>query len=187
MAKRKPKPKLDQIIAEGPTPEQLAGGVFTETWQIADGKRARAYRRVPVIVTLAETGKLSHRQYAALHFYREVASAADRSPLPDSVGRMGEVRGGSSGYGMPPALLRSLEQLGSLERALGALQGIARAIAVDDMTLSQWAMDRSGSLMRTREIGAKVITWFEPRRKALKLALVDIRMAGERLAAEIGA
>lgn len=185
MAKRKPK-KLDQIIAEGPTPEQLAGGVFAETWQIADGKRARAYRRVPVIDTLWANGKLSARQYYALVRYRDVASAVDRSPLPDSVGRMGEVRG-TGGFGMPPALLRSAQELGSLERALGSLYAIARAIAVDDVTLSQWAMDRSGSTMRTREIGAKVITWFEPRRKALKLALVDIRMAGERLAAEIGA
>lgn len=183
MAKRKQKQK-PRIEGYTPTPEQIEA--FEQTWQLADGQRALAYRRVPVIVTLANAGKLSKRQFDGLARYRDVAVADDRSPLPDSVGRLGEVRGGSIDL-LPPAALRTAQELGYLERELGSLRAIARAIAVDDVTPSQWAMTLSGSVMRERTLGRKVITWFEPRRKALNMAMLEIRMAGERLAAAIGA
>ena len=185
MAKRKRITTAVQI--EQPTPEQFAAGEFELTWQIADGRRSRTYRRVPVIVTLASTGKITKRQFDGLARYRDVAIADDRSPLPDSVGRMGDPTGHTSGLGLPPALLRNAIELGWLENELGALRGIARAVAVDDITVAQWAITQYGSVMRDKSIGRRIITWFEPRRLAAKIAMRDIRMAGERLAAAIGA
>lgn len=185
MAKGRKRKMLDTGIC--PTPEQLASGDFEQTWQIADGHRALAYRRIPVIVTLANTGKISKRQFDGLARYRDVAIADDRSPLPDSVGRMSEPTGHTGGQGIPPALMRNAIELGWLERELGALRGIARAIAVDDMTVAQWAIAQGGSVMRDKSLGRKIITWFEPRRIAANRAMREIRMAGERLAAAIAA
>lgn len=169
-----------------PTPEQFATGEFVQGGNLATAANDRgglAYRRVPVIVTLADTGKLTKRQFDGLSRYREVAVAADRSELRSCIDF--SVRGG--GEGLPHFGVRLNIELGRLERDLGALVFIARAVAVDDVTLSQWAIKQSGSIQRSRTSGQKVVTWFEPRRAAAKIALVDIRMAGERLAAAIGA
>ena len=51
------------------------------------------------------------------------------------------------------------------------------------MTLSDWAASRHGSIERVRGNVVK----FEPSKKAFNEGWMDIRMAGERLAAEIGA
>ncbi len=177
--KRAPVEQMD-----GPTPEQLARGEFGRELQIAH--KVAPIKRIPVIVTLASQGKITQRQYLALNRYREIATACDRSPVKDSVGKMMEARGGS-GAGLPPSALRNDLELGWLERELGSLRAIARAIAVDDLTPSQWAMQQSGSIERTRGIIPKIVTWFEPRRKALSIAMAEIRYAGDALAAAIKA
>ncbi len=158
-----------------PTPEQMATGAFH--------RELVTYRRTPVIKTLHATGKLSARQYAALHRYADIANLADRSELRSCIDF--SVKG--NGDGANPFGIRTNIELGRLERALGALQPIAHAVAVRDVTLAQWAMQRAGSVMRDKTLGERIITWFEPRRKAAKVTLIEIRMAGERLAAEIGA
>lgn len=187
MAKgRKRKKDIPAMDVIRPTPEQMAKGAFEETWQISDGHRARAFRRVPVIVTMANAGRLSQRQFNALARYRDVALACDRSPLPDSVGRMGEIRGHTDGTGLPPSLLRSWIELGVLERALGSLRDVAYAIAVGDSSPEEWAISKFGSTMQTKEIRRKVIKWFAPPRAGLQSVILDVQMAGERLAAEIG-
>lgn len=170
-------PKTKEEVVK-PTAELLATGKFE--------RALMAHRRVPVIVTLADTGRLSERQFKGLARYRDVAIADDRSLIKDSVGKMMEGTGGE-GLGLPPSAIRTAIELGYLERELGSLRAIARAIAVDDITLSAWAMQQGGSVMRERMERKKVITWFEPRKRAAKIALVDIRMAGERLAAAINA
>lgn len=181
MGKAKKKPKIAETLA--PTPEQI--GAFVETWQTADGNRAQAYRRIPVIDTLSQTGKLTPRQFNGLARYRDVAIAEERSPMRDSLDKA--LHGRSQGLGIPASALRTAIELGRLERELGALRDIARAVAVDDTTPSQWAMQQSGSVERSRANGPKVVTWFEPRRAALKLAMLEVRFAGDRLAAAIGA
>lgn len=169
-AKRKPVAEYAE-----PTPEQIAGGDFHRELMV--------YRRTPVIGTLLATGKISQRQFNGLNRYADIANLADRSELRSCIDF--SVQG--NGDGFDPFGVRTNIELGRLERALGALQPIAHAIAVRNTTLAQWAIQRAGSVMRDKSIGAKIITWFEPRRKAANLALVDIRFAGERLAAEIGA
>lgn len=173
MAKRKPK-RVDPIQIETATPEQIAKGEFRRI--------GMHYRRVPVIETLYAEHKLTSRQFNGLARYRDVAVADERSLIEDSVGKM--MRGAcGGGEGPQDFSLRNAIELGRLDRALGSLADIARAIAVDDMTLSDWAMSRHGSIERIRGNVVK----FEPSKAAFNEAWVDIRMAGERLAAEIGA
>lgn len=178
---------IDRFDGLTPTPEQAPA--FAETWQIADGKRARAYRRIAVIDDMHAKGKISLRQFAALARYRDLATAVDASPRRDSLDAALHGGGGGS-LGLPPGM--AMMRLGGdweselhwLERELGQLLHIARAIAVDDMTVAQWAM-RSGTIERRRATAKGTVTWIEPRRQAMKIALADIRMAGERLAAAI--
>lgn len=175
MAKGRKKAKPAPLSYAEPTPEQFAAGTFE--------RAGLKYIRVPVIITLANTGKISQRQFNGLSRYRDVAIAADRSEIRCPMDF--SVRG--DGGGLPHYGVRMNIELGYLERELGSLADIARAVAVNDMTPSQWAIHKAGSVMRVREVGRRVLTLFEPRREAYKIALVDIRFAGERLAAAIGA
>lgn len=173
MAKRKPK-RPDPIQIETATPEQQGKGEFRRI--------GMHYRRVPVIETLYAEHKLTSRQFNGLARYRDVAVADERSLIEDSVGKM--MRGAcGGGEGPQDFSLRNAIELGRLDRALGSLADIARAIAVDDMTLSDWAMSRHGSIERVRGNVVKL----EPSKKAFNEGWMYIRMAGERLAAEIGA
>jgi hypothetical protein len=165
MAKAKRKKRPDPIQVVEPTPEQFNRGTFI--------RANMAYKRVPVIQTMWTAGKLSQRQFDGLNRYRDVAIAEERSPMRDSLDRALHGRGGNvdgTGY------LRIAHELSRLEQALGSLYDIARAVAVDDLTVSQWASHKGG----TTADGA-------PKRIWLDTSMMDIRMAGERLAAAIGA
>lgn len=153
-----------------PTPEQLASGTFH--------RELVTYRRTPVIDTLFAEHKLTQRQYDGLSRYRTVAVNADRSPLRSCIDF--SVRG--NGDGLPHFGVRINIELGRLERCLGMLASIARAVAVEDVTLSQWAVTHSGGTERSR---GGVVS-IEPSAKAFKRAWMDLRMAGEWLAAAIG-
>lgn len=170
--KRKKRAKTAPVIE--PTPQQQDKGSFH--------RAGLAWRRIPAIDVLRDQGKLTARQHGGLSRYRDIATAAERSEVGSSLDF--SVRGG--GEGLPHFGVRMNIELGRLERELGSLRDIARAVAVRDLSVSQWAMEQTGSVMRHREIGKKVIRWFEPRRKAHELAMLEIRMAGERLAAAIG-
>ena len=165
-AKTKRKKRVDPIQIVGPTPEQEGKGQFVRLHM--------AYRRVPVIDTLAQAGKLTRRQFDGLARYRDVAIAEERSPMRDSLDKA--LHGRSEGLGIPCSALRTAIELGRLERALGSLRDIARAVAVDDITVSQWAISKGG----TNADGS-------PKRAWSCTGMMDIKMAGERLAAEIGA
>lgn len=192
MGRKHKRAKTDDIQA--PTPEQLASGEYVRVL-LADHK-VSPYRRVPVIDTLHSTGRISTRQFRALGRFRDIMEMSDASPIGDSVGKaMHSAGGGSPGSRVPSSLLGMYlddgDWLGGssyLERELGSLRAIAEAVALRDMTLSTWAMMVAGTLecRRTDKRGRVVIS-FEPHRHALAEALVDIRMAGERLAAAIGA
>lgn len=168
---RKAKRKSPATDYAEPTPEQLATGAFH--------RELVTYRRTPVIDTLFAEHKLTQRQYDGLTRYRTIAVAADRSELRSCIDF--SVRG--NGEGLPHFGVGMNIELGRLERALGALCHIARAVAVDDETLSAWAVRHSGGTERNRD---GVVT-IEPSIDAFKIAWMDIRMSGERLAAAIGA
>lgn len=163
----------------GPTDEQA------ERYEYE--RHTLAYRRVAVIDTLRTTGKLTQRQFDGLARYRDIGLKCERSEIMDSCARLLHVAGHDAG-GMSPSTMRAMSELGWLERELGSLRPIARAICIDDMTVSEWAMCDGGSVMRERDgRGSSVIRWFEPRRKYLQAAMLEIQMAGERLASAIGA
>lgn len=166
--KLKRKKRIDPMEAILPTPEQLAAGEFRRV--------GMAYRRIPVIDTMYETGKLSSRQFNGLARYRDVAIAEERSLVEDSVGKMMRGAQGGGDAGLCHAAIRTAIELGRLERELGSLRDIARAVAVDDTTVSQWAAIRGGTTIDGRA-----------KRSWMDTGMMDIKMAGERLAAAIGA
>lgn len=168
MAKAKRKKPEPIVIAE-PTPEQQALGSFV--------RAGMAYKRVPAIVSLTSAGTLSQRQFDGLNRYRDVAVAADMSPTRSCL----DFSSKGGGEGQAPFGIRSHRELGWLELELGALLDIARAVAVDDLSLSQWVSSKLGTIGLTQSEERNI------RAAAVKIATVEIRMAGERLAAAIAA
>jgi hypothetical protein len=143
-----------------------------------------AVKVIPPIETLHTSGKLSDRQFKGLARYADVANAAERSLIKSNI----DFSVYATGEGLPHFGVRMNIELGYLNRALGSLENIAHAICVQEMSVSQWAMVTGGSVMRERPgVGREVVRWFEPRRKAHDIAMLEIRIAGERLAAAIAA
>lgn len=171
-----------------PTPEQLRRAVF-EVEDVVDKRRGggtvtigKAYKRRPMVDVLALQGMFSDAEYKALKHYRHCADTADRSPLRDSLNRQ---RGGS---GEEPAdvVLMAASIAGQCERAAGSLAPILRAVIVDDKSLSEWAMEQRGSVEVCRTRRGKRVCTPEPKRKALEIAQLEIKMAAKRVEAELG-
>jgi len=163
------------VPIDGPTAEQASKGEFLRS--------GSSWRREPVIDVLRSRGKLTARQHAGLSRYRDVAGAVERSETTSCLDF--SVRGG--GEGLRHFGVRMNLELARLDQALGSLRDIAHAIAVQDVSVSQWAIDRGGSVERERSIGKSLIRWLEPKRKTHEIAMLEVSMAGERLAAAIGA
>jgi hypothetical protein len=176
------KPKLE--IVE-PTPEQMADGAF-RVEDITDKRDGggtinigKAYRRRPMILTLLAREIICQDQYRALAHYRHHADMADKSPIRDSLC----IQRGGAGLGPSVAILNAARVRDDCERAAGSLSDILRAVVVDDMSLSQWAINRAGAL---HELSGTVIR-LKPRRKALEIAQLEIKMAACRVQAELDA
>lgn len=154
---RAPKPVKAKRIE--PTPEQQAASDFKSA--------GMAYRRTPVIDTLLAKDKITALQYTALSYYRDQASAADRSPIKSNIdfkARSGNQR--SIGYQTPQEI-----ETARIERDLGKLAPIVRAIAVDDLSLSQWCVSQYGGkeVLRGRRVS------IEPSAKKLEIALLELK------------
>lgn len=171
---RKKRARVKTSLVVAPTPEQQNKGAFHRV--------GLAYRRVAVIDMMLEKKQLTNRQHGGLARYRDIANEAERSETSCSLDF--SVRGG--GEGLPHFGVRMNLELARLQRELGSLRDIAHAICVRDISVSQYAMEQTGSVERQRGMGEKIIRWFEPRRKAHEVAMLELRMAGERLAAAIG-
>jgi hypothetical protein len=174
MAKRKPKPKAPSQF-DAPTPEQMARGTFAQGGHLATGTNDRnglAYRRIPVIDTMAQTGKLSPRQHYGLARYRAAVIAVERSPQRDSLDKA--LNGRGTGLGLPRCA--TTFELYRMEYMLAHLKEIARAVAYDDHTVSQWAAIKGGAT----DSGAPKRTW-------LQLGMDQIKRAADVLATCIGA
>lgn len=183
-AGREPKsvPSLAEEEIAGPTLEQQLHGRF-DIENITDKRKGgasitigTAYRRKPMIDILADQGVFSDAEYTALAAYRNWASVADRSLTHDSLARH-LPRG--TGDGPTMRMLSAIQRCGDCERAAGSLRDILRAVAVDDMSLSQWAMKRYGSVQE----GVRI----KPKRKALAIVRLEIQMAAKRVQAELEA
>ena len=173
MGRGKSRRKRAVIDVIEPTPEQFGKGQFH--------RNTLAYRRIPVIDTMAQTGKLSARQHYGLARYRDTAIAEERSPMRDSLDKALHVRAGATdGIGH----IRAKLELRRLERALGPLRHIAHAIAVNDTTVSQLAIDQWGGREKTSNGSTFIVPRGEHYAKAIIKAVKD---AGDLLAEAIGA
>jgi hypothetical protein len=139
----------------------------------------KAYRRKPMIDTLLAQNILTHDEHRALRHYRHHADIADRSPVRDSL--CTQRNGG--GNGPTVTLLNAIRVRADCERAAGSLSGILQAVVIYDLSLSQYAMIRAGAVEQRR----KGKSTLEPRRGALEIAKLEIRMAARRVEAELAA
>lgn len=168
-----------------PTSEQL--GAF-ELAEIVEQQRSgrsvtigKAFRRRRMIDTLLEAKVLAIDEHKALHVYRHNADLADRSPLRDSIATLMMVRGS----GEPPSvvILNAIRVRDDCERAAGSLAPLLRAVVIDDVSLSQWAISQRGGIEKARRRGTVV----EARPKALAIARLEIKVAAQRVQAELDA
>lgn len=153
-----------------PTDEQMRDGQFV--------RAGAPVRRVPVIETMHRAGKLSEDDYRALGYYRDQASLADRSPTRSC---LDEHIGGGQGCGPGAAVISAMIETARIERDLGSLRAIARAVAVDDVSLSQWCIAQYGGRERYDSKGKFVALVPNFEKRAMSAALLDIRMAARRI------
>ncbi len=166
MGKRKKKPATDDRIA--PTPEQMVRGEYHSA--------GMAYKRVPVIDTMLTRGQITDREYVALAYYRDQASLADRSPLKSCIDF--SVTGGDS---HPSAALASaMLETSRIENDMGSVWQLARAVAVDDISLTEWCIAKHGGRLRYDSKG-KFIAVAPVRDKFIGLALIDLKSAAGRI------
>lgn len=144
-----------------------------------------AVRVIPPIETLYEDGKLTTAQFNALARYTDVANAAERSEVKSNI----DFSVYGSGEGLPHYGVRKNIELGTLLKALERedYRQTAHAICVRQISISRWAMERSGSVMREREkAGGKIVRWYEPKRIAAMIALEELRNGANNLARALG-
>lgn len=168
-AKRKRKPKIDDRMP--PTVEQMAKGDFHSA--------GMAYKRVPVIDTMLERDQITPQEHQLLAYYRDQASLADASPLKSCIDF--SVTGGD--LGPSAAITSALLETARIERDMGQLWPLARAVAVDDVTIRQWCIDRHGSIEHYDTTGTTVIS-IAPicEKRMVKLSIMELRMAARRIA-----
>lgn len=181
-AKRKDAPTAE------PTPEQQRNGEFVVEDIMDKGRGGvlirigKAYRRKPMIEVLHAAGLFTDAELKALKHYRHHAELVERSPLRDSLA-FGIP--GRNGNGPTITHLNASFLVGQIERAVGSLTDILRAVAVDDSSLSQWAMKRSGSVEKRRQHRGQWRTTFEPKPYALAIAKLEMKIAAQRVEAEL--
>lgn len=153
-----------------PTEEASQHGTFTSA-----GMR---YRRVPVIETMLDRKQITHDEYRRLAHYRDQASLAERSPVKSC---LDQGTGGGGDIPISAAITSAILSTARIERDLGSLADIARAVAVDDMSLCQWCIGRFGSRERYGP-GGKFVAIVPINEKAnVDLARLELRMAASRI------
>lgn len=165
--KRKAKPKTDNRIP--PTQEQMARGDFTSA--------GMAFKRIPVIDTMLQRDQITPQEHLLLHYYRDQASLADSSPLKSCIDF--SVTGGDMGPSV--AITSALLETARLERDMGQLWPLARAIAVEDVTLTQWCIRYEGCRKRYNAKGRVIANVPISGDKAIPKALMELRMAARRI------
>ena len=167
--RKRKKSKAPAIPTLGPTPERQQHNHFQNSGV------GLARRVVPMIDTLRSTGRISESEWAALLYYRQQADACARSPIRDSCDF--SPRGGN---GDSPIVRRSYAkgEVERMDRLLGNLRGIVQAVAVDDLSLTQWAIKEGGSKEEQRGDKVRMV----PKRPDLiNYARWDLKFAAKRI------
>lgn len=166
-AKRKRKVKIDDRIA--PTPEQQKRADYHSA--------GMAYKRIPVIDTMLNRGQLTDKEHLALSYYRDQASLADRSPLKSCIDF--SVSGGDC---HPSAALTSaLLETSRIERDMGSVWPIARAVAVNDKSLTEWCIEQHGGRERYGPKGNFISVVPIREKSVIGMALLELKMAARRI------
>lgn len=181
------KERVEAFDGALPTAEQMRDAAFRPEQIVERGQvvKSVAYRRRPMIDILYAADALSKAEYDAVKHYRHHADIADRSPVRDS---LAIERHGGSGVGPGVEMINAIQVRDDCERAAGSLVDILRAVVVYDMSLSQWAIQRSGAVeeCETDKKGRRTCR-MKPRRNALHIAKLEIRIAAKRVQAELDA
>jgi len=133
-------------------------------------------RRVkPVIESLHEAGQLTQAEYDALLYYRQQAGLADKSPVRSCCDM--SPRGG---HGPGVSILSAQIETGRMERDMGQLWTLARAVAVDDWSLTRWCIEKHGG----REKGGRVVVRGSDETVKLRMGIarMELRHAAWRIA-----
>jgi hypothetical protein len=136
----------------GPTPEQGERATFVKKQHTSEmGQQVGfGYRRRPLFETMADASSaISRDELSALRFYRSAFDRCDRSPTRSclAVGNGGR----SSNSGVPtimldtPAIAEARRKVRFCEAALGKFIATVRAVALDDRSFSDIAIERYGS------------------------------------------
>lgn len=131
-----------------------------------------ARRIVPMIEILHNRGDLDEDQYRALAYYRDQASIADKSPVRsccDDTPR--------GGYGPGVSIMSAILETGRIERDLGTLRDITRAIAVDDWSLSRWCIEKHGGRERYDSKGKLIAIVPVNEKQVVHTARLELRYA----------
>ena len=147
-----------KAVAVEPTPERAAMAGIEPA--------GRATQIKSVIGTLYKQKRLTGLEWAALRIYEDNATAADRSPIKSNLDRTI-----SSGNG-PVIGYETFEETETkrLERAMGFASRTARAICVDNYTLTQWAINVFGGRDHKGRIVPRRDSHVDDVLKELKLA-----------------
>ncbi|MEG8222438.1 hypothetical protein OSJ57_17685 [Sphingomonas sp. HH69] len=168
--------KVELVEVVSPTKEAQALGTYV--------RAGMAFRRVPIIDQLLDQDRITDEQHRALTYYRDQCGIAARSPTRSCI----DFSPKGAGHGPSAAMISAAIEEGRLNRALGALQSITYAVAVDDMSLTQWCIQRYGSRMEGRAKNGATMWSVVPKGKNdVQGALVDLKFAAGRILAEIGA
>ncbi len=168
-AKNKRKRRVAIEVAT-PTDEQLSRGEY---------RRANHghYRKVPVIDTMLARDQITPQEHIALGYYRDMASLADKSPLKSCIDF--SVKGGD--IGPSAAITSAILETARIERDLQSLRHIARAIAVDDKSITQWCIDQYGGRERYDGKGRFIAMVPIGECKRVATATMELRMAARRI------
>lgn len=164
------KKRVSQIGYHAPTREAETHGSYI--------RAGIAYRRVPMIDTMLSRGQITTAEHASLGYYRDQASIAERSPVRSCLNR--DVISGDGGH-ISIAVQSAILQVARIERDLGSLRDIARAVAVDDTSLSQWCIDQNGGRERYDGKGKFIALVPVRERENMRLAIMMIKMAAHRI------
>ncbi len=175
--KRKlPQPSLSVVM---PTDARFAHNDFE--------RAGMAYRCVPMIDTLLQTRRITHTEHGALEYYREQAHRAEDDAAEQGTLSPEKIMGGGCGSAqqsyIPTMLIATpaIVETARIERDLGSLFDIARAVAVDDWSLSRWCISRHGGRERYDGKGEFVAMVPVAEKRVLDLARLELRMAARRI------
>lgn len=130
----------------------------------------RATQIKPVIETLFASDRITTAEYVALNYYSEQANAAERSPIKSNLDTTP-----ASGGDRPMSLICPYKEATErMERQMLFASRTARAICVDNYSLSAWAVNVFGG----REHKGRIVP-----RKDLHVAelLTELKAAAKRI------